>query len=444
MNHKPVFHITGERGWINDPNGLVKFKGRYHIFFQHHPYGTEWGPMHWGHVVSDDLLHFEYLPYALVPGDSFDKDGCFSGSSLVKDGKLYVAYTGFIDNKNPDDIRQIQCLASSEDGIHFKKHGVIIDETLLPKEFKPCDFRDPKLYFKDGYYYILVMAKKVVGNGSILLFKSLDLQKWEFVSDVLTHDSEGTMLECADYQSDLELLLYSEQNFPADNEHCLNIHSCEYEIGTFNKDHKFIAKGEKRLVDYGFDFYAPQVLEDGHYLIAWMDMWDRNNPTAKYGFAGMLTVPRKITVKDGILLQKPVIFGDLCEKIDIKNTYTGRMSVGTIELQIEDLKSLSIDLRKGENEVTKFYLKDGEFFFDRSHSGEAIVGAEKDPLSLAGIRKMPYTKKDKDEIFIVMDKYSIEIFVNGISMTNTVYPKKDSDGLEIALNAGQANLSLYK
>ena len=81
MNNKPIFHITGEKGWINDPNGVVKFLGQYHVFFQHHPYSCEWGPMHWGHFVSDDLIHWKYLPYALVPGDSFDKDGCFSGSA---------------------------------------------------------------------------------------------------------------------------------------------------------------------------------------------------------------------------------------------------------------------------------------------------------------------------------------------------------------------------
>ena len=90
MNNKPIFHITGEKGWINDPNGVVKYKGQYHVFYQHHPYSCEWGPMHWGHVVSDDLMHWKYLPYALVPGDSFDKDGCFSGTSLVVGNTLYI------------------------------------------------------------------------------------------------------------------------------------------------------------------------------------------------------------------------------------------------------------------------------------------------------------------------------------------------------------------
>jgi beta-fructofuranosidase len=444
MNHKPIFHITGEKGWINDPNGVVKFNNQYHIFFQYHPYSCEWGPMHWGHVVSDDLVHFKYLPIALTPGDEFDKDGCFSGTSLVKDGILYVAYTGFINNENPDDIKQIQCLASSKDGIHFTKHGAIITGKDLPKEYKPCDFRDPKLVYRNGEYLLFAVAKKVVGGGSIILFKSKDLKKWEFVSDVLTHDSEGKMIECVDYHEDLNLLVYSEQDFPSDNPHCLNIHSCEYEIGHLNEQYKFISKEGKKLIDYGFDFYAPQITDEGHYLIAWLNMWDRNNPSSQYGFAGMLTVPRKVTIEDGLLLQTPVIYGKKEKEVFIKDRYEDHMTVGTLVLEVEGLKNLSIDLRKGEDEVTKFYLKDNEFFFDRSKSGEIISGVEEDELSKNGLRKMPYLKKDKDIIYIVMDKYSVEIFVNGISMSNVIYPKDSNDLFIINVDAIEKKLRAYK
>ena len=443
MNKKPIFHITGEKGWINDPNGIVKFKNQYHIFFQYHPFSCVWGPMHWGHVVSDDLVHFKYLPIGLTPGDEFDKDGCFSGTSLVVGDTLYVVYTGFIFNDDPEKIRQIQCLASSKDGIHFEKHGAIITEKDLPDCYKPCDFRDPKLILKDGIYYLFAAAKKVSGGGSIVLFKSKDLKKWEFVSDVLSHNSDGGMIECVDYHEDLGLLIYSEQDFPFDNDHCLNLSSCEYEIGHLNDEFKFISSG-KKLMDYGFDFYAPQIMNDDHYLIGWMNMWDRNVPSAKYGFAGMLTVPRKITVENGLMLQKPVIYGDLRKNIQLEKEYKDKLVVGTLHLEIENLKSLSINLREGKEEVTKFYLKNNEFFFDRSKSGELITGSEKDELSLKGIRKMPYRKQEKDEIYIVMDKYSVEIFVNGISMTNTIYPSENSEHLSINIDAGKVSLKVYK
>lgn len=443
MNNKPIFHITGEKGWINDPNGIVKFKNQYHIFFQYHPFSCVWGPMHWGHVVSDDLVHFKYLPIALTPGDEFDRDGCFSGTSLVKDDKLLIAYTGFIFNDDPEKIRQIQCLASSEDGIHFVKHGAILTENDLPLEYKPCDFRDPKLTYKDGYYYIFVAAKKVSGGGSILLFKSPDLKNWEFVSDVLTHNSEGGMIECVDYHEDLRLIIYSEQDFPPENDHCLNLSGCEYEVGYLNKDHKFISNG-KKLMDYGFDFYAPQIMNDDHYLIGWLNMWGRNTPSAKYGFAGMLTVPRKVEVVGDLMLQTPVIYGSLSKVVKLEKEYQDHLVAGTLVLEVEDLKSLSIKLRKGEDEVTEFYLKDDEFYFDRSKSGDTITGLEKDELSLQGTRKMPYRKQNRDEIYIVMDKYSVEIFVNGLSMSNTIYPKESSDVFSIFIDSAQSSLNIYK
>lgn len=444
MTNKPIFHITGEKGWINDPNGVVKFKNQYHVFFQSHPYSCEWGPMHWGHVVSDDLKTFRYLPNALTPGDEFDKDGCFSGSSLVKDGVLYIAYTGFINNENPDGIKQIQCLASSEDGIHFKKHGAIITGDDLPDGYKKCDFRDPKLVYKDGFYYLFAVAKKVSGGGAIVLYKSKDLKKWKFVSDVLPHESEGKMLECVDYHEDLGLLLYSEQDFPSESKHCLNVHSCEYEVGKLDKNYKFISKEGKKLLDYGFDFYASQITDEDHILFAWMNMWGRNNPSSKYGFAGMLTTPRKVEVVDGLLLQTPIFPGNLRKTVEVKGTYSGHLEVGALELEVKNLKSLSINLREGKDEVTKFYLKDSEFYFDRSKSGETITGEEKDELSLLGIRKMPYLKKEKDKICIVLDKYSVEIFVNGISMSNIVYPKENSDVFTINIDSDTAIMKVYE
>ena len=443
MHNKPLFHITGEKGWINDPNGLVKFKGQYHIFFQHHPFSCEWGPMHWGHVVSDDLKSFKYLPIALTPGDSYDKDGCFSGSSLVVGDTLYVVYTGFIFNEDPDKVIQVQCLASSKDGIHFKKHGPIITGKELPKEYKPSAFRDPKLVYKNGVYYLFAVAMKYSGGGSILLFRSFDLKKWEFVSDVLTHNSEGNMLECVDYHEDLNLLMYSEQDLPKGSEHCHNIHSTDYEIGKLNSSFKFISSG-RHLLDYGFDFYAPQIMDDGHYLIGWMNMWARSNPSSKYGFAGMLTCARKVEVVDNKLLQTPIIFGELKETNNIKEYFT-HIVTGTIVIEATNLKGLDVELRKGNNgEVTKFYLKDDEFYFDRSHSGETITGLEQDNFSLKGIRKMPYLKKDKTTIYFVFDKYSIEIFVNGISMSNLIYPKESSDLFSLKINAEKCLSKIYK
>jgi beta-fructofuranosidase len=88
------YHIMAPANWINDPNGLVQYKGEYHVFYQHHPYDENWGPMHWGHVKSKDLVHWEHLPIALAPGDACDTNGCFSGSAVDNDGELTLIYTG--------------------------------------------------------------------------------------------------------------------------------------------------------------------------------------------------------------------------------------------------------------------------------------------------------------------------------------------------------------
>ena len=111
--------------WINDPNGFVYFKGYYHIFYQHYPYAAEWGPMHWGHARSKDLIHWETLPIALTPGSKEDKDGCFSGTAIVKDDILYLVYTGhhyYEGDDNPDHLLQNQNLAYSLDGVNFTKY----------------------------------------------------------------------------------------------------------------------------------------------------------------------------------------------------------------------------------------------------------------------------------------------------------------------------------
>ena len=90
---RPDFHLSSRAGWMNDPNGLSYYKGKYYMFYQYHPYDSHWGPMHWGHAVSKDLLHWEYLPVSLAPDADFDRDGCFPAARLycrMEDTCFYV------------------------------------------------------------------------------------------------------------------------------------------------------------------------------------------------------------------------------------------------------------------------------------------------------------------------------------------------------------------
>lgn len=445
MNNKlrPKYHITAKENWINDPNGLVKFRDKYHIFYQHHPHSIHWGEMNWGHVISDDLLTFSYLPHALTPGHSSDKDHCFSGSALVHNDRLYLFYTGLILAEKREDERQQQCLAVSDDGIHFEKLGLIIGEDKLPKDFAPNDFRDPAIYEEDGTFYLLIAAKRVDGRGNILKYKSTNLLDWEFVTDILPSDSKGAMVECPDYVKDLNLLLHCEQFQPVDGYMHHNIHSTFYDIGEFDENHKFISK-YNGTVDYGFDFYAPQVIKGDNILIGWLNMWDRNNPSEIYGFSGTLTIPRKIEVSNNQLKQTPIVPNNKITTIENLTHYEEHNKIGFYKLDIDNLSNLSIKIRKGKEHETTFDLIDKEWVFNRSKSGVEIKGAETDEDSLNQIRRMPYIESDHFEIYLVLDEFSVEIFVNGLALTSLIYPNLDEDLLIIDVDSKKAKLTKYE
>lgn len=440
---RPKHHITPFNNWMNDPNGLIKYKGKYHVFYQHHPYSIHWETMHWGHVVSDDLLNWKHLPIALTPGGEGDLDHCFSGSAIVHDNKLYVIYTGLILNL-PDESKnkQQQCLAYSEDGINFHKLGLIIGEDILPKQYSVADFRDPSIYKDGDYFYVLVAAKKKDGRGNILKFKSQDLIKWEFLNEIMMEDSFGSMVECPDYVKDLNLLIRCEQNvLPIGYMHH-NLHSTVYEIGKFNEEHKFISISSG-TVDYGFDMYAPQVIKEENILIGWMNMWGRNNPSEQYGYSGSMTIPRKLSIVDNMLHQTPVTPTNEINEHIINQTYSFKSKIGFYKFEIEDLSTLHFYMRKGDKHFTHFYLGDNEWVFDRSNSGIELFGEEKDVFG-KGIRKMPYIKKDKHEIYVVLDEFSIEIFVDGLSMTALVYPDLDEDIFEVEIISQHTKFIEYK
>ena len=443
---RPLFHIVPDEGWINDPNGLVYFNDKYHVFYQHYPHATHWGPMHWGHVVSDDLIHWERLPIALYPKQDIGEDGCFSGTAIIHDDVLFVVYTAFYENGGGENVRQVQALASSVDGVNFQKHGVIIDEKNLPNEYSICDFRDPKIWKENDTFYILVAARKKEGRGHILLFKSNDIFNWNFVGDILDEESLGIMIECPDYVRNLGLIMYSEQFQPNEGSTHLNIHSCRFKTGKLDLEKANFVANTAGIVDYGFDFYAPQVFANKNVMIGWLNMWDRNNPSEKYGFAGTLTIPRIIDVVDGKLNQKPIwnYKNSIVENVD--NKYIGQLTHGALKLKIFELRELNIKLRKKDNQYFEVSLNNNEIIFDRSKSGEKIFGAEKDEDSINGIRRMPIENKKEVEIEIISDEFSLEFFINGKSASFLLYPDKDSDEfiVEIESNKCTVEKSLYE
>ncbi|WP_297077095.1 sucrose-6-phosphate hydrolase [uncultured Enterococcus sp.] len=308
------YHVMASNGWINDPNGFVYFQGYYHIFYQHHPYSAKWGPMHWGHARSKDLVHWETLPIALTPGDVEDQDGCFSGSAIVKDDTLYLFYTGhhYYGDNDPDHFWQNQNMAYSKDGIHFTKYE---HNPVIAKE--PADnthhFRDPKVWEQNGVYYMILGSQENDGLGRVIVYRSKDLLNWDYVGPMTKAKSlakEGFMWECPDFfeLDGSAVLLLSPQGIEACGKEYLNLFQTGYFVGTLNESDMTYTHKEFKELDRGHDFYATQTTQapDGRRLVfGWMDMWESDMPEQADGWAGALTLPRELSLKNGHLYMKP-------------------------------------------------------------------------------------------------------------------------------------------
>ena len=184
---RPGFHLTARIGWMNDPNGFSYYKDRFHLFFQYYPYSCTWGPMYWGHAVTDDLLHWQYRPVALAPDCNADRDGCFSGTAIsLPDGRHMLLYTGVADEFLPSGKKrgvQTQCIAFG-DGESYKKYPAnpVLTHEDIPDIYSRYDFRDPKIWrAEDGTFRSLIAACTITEqDGHLLLFSSPDGISWKF------------------------------------------------------------------------------------------------------------------------------------------------------------------------------------------------------------------------------------------------------------------------
>ncbi len=292
---KLKYHYRPQKGWINDPNGLVYFKGYYHVFYQHAPnHEIPWEqPMHWGHARTKNFLHWEELPVALTPGDKYDGGGCWSGTAIVKDEKLYLFYAAITA------VSTI-AVAVSEDGIHFEKYdgNPVIDG--YPSDGGP-DFRDPAVCCIDGEYYCVVASGNPAAKAArLLLYKSNDLFNWEY-KGIMCEWENCKYAECPSFVPAGEgKFLLSASVCPLDSPHYFSLMYGVFLNGKFHIEH--IAE-----IDKGPDQYAGQVFRDHlgrNILITWIPGW-------KYkGFAekdiGCMSVPREIKLVNGKITAFPV------------------------------------------------------------------------------------------------------------------------------------------
>lgn len=441
--YRAQYHVMAPTGWINDPNGFVFYKGEYHLFYQYYPYASEWGPMHWGHVKSKDLINWEELPVALAPDQTYDKDGCFSGSAIDHEGKLVLMYTGHaVEN---DNVIQTQCIAISDDGVTFTKvsQNPVISGDLLGKEGSINDFRDPKIFKREDTYYSVIATKTEDSRGKIVMFKSNDLIKWEFVSNLLEGDSsQGVMWECPDlfHLDGYDVLIMSPIQIKKLGLEYHNVSSTMACIGHVDWESGNLEVDNFHEIDFGFDFYAPQTLIDDknrRIMIAWMQMWGRTLPTHDLGhnWAGTMTLPRELRVKDGRLIQKPIstVYAALeyqngFENIEIKNkpvVFHNVIEDNTYIQFVCDLSQseiLEIEFAKGKSQSIRlnYNVKTELFTMNRESIGYDILGEEEQKLVERQVKVPLVNNKLILEVF--RDTSSIELFINAQeTMTATFY-----------------------
>lgn len=316
-NWRQAFHLEPPSGWLNDPNGLCWFQGRYHVFFQYCPTSAvAAGPKCWGHYESPDLIHWTFAGVPLEPDTPRDASGVYSGCAVEYDGGLRLYYTGSV--KHPGDYDYVNA---------GRESNVICVETpdarqMGPKKLLmlnsdyPADctlhVRDPKVWrMEDGSWRMILGARSKADAGRALLYRSSDGLAWTLEHIVEKSPAFGYMWECPDSftLNGRQYLSVSPQGLPHQATRWQNT----YQSGWFPVEGDL---AEGRLGDFtewdmGFDFYAPQTFEapDGRrILIGWMGMPDADyqNPTAELGWQHCLTVPREIEERGGRLYQHPV------------------------------------------------------------------------------------------------------------------------------------------
>ena len=468
---KPELHFSPEHGWINDPNGLVFYRGQYHLFYQYNPYHCNWDSMHWGHAVSDDLINWEEREIALYPDKSYDKDqagGCFSGSVVVRDEKMYLFYTGSVIKEGK--VHQTQCLAVTEDGIHFEKvsqNPLILTPPLEGEE----DFRDPKVVWAQGKYRMVCggtdgKADDPASHGRIYLYSSEDLYHWEYNGIIYEAlPGEGAMMECPD------LFCLGEQwVITCSPMYREDYRQTFYAVGKADFDQCIFQVEKKGCLDYGPYYYAQQTYFDKNQIplsISWLGGWPwmpwakTLPPTDGMGYRGVLSVPRvpfldsennlhfklfpelKEYEKNHIhrtMLSVPV----KCEATDGDKTFwealkqlSGAVHLCfTIDMEDTDSKQLMLVLKEGKNERIEFLInfEEKKFIADCT-KGDAFI---KETSQVVLLQEL----SSRLEVELLLDKSIYTFFLqNGrYTYTGTFYPADGNYGLEICSLGNSAKL----
>ena len=385
---KNVLHLKAPGNWINDPNGFIYYKGKYHLFYQHFPYAPVWGTMHWGHAVSEDLVHWEHQGIALFPTKDYDRNGVFSGSALEVDGKLYLYYSAvkYLETESENihmakdgKFETSQAMVVSEDGVHFdnwKAKTQIIPVNHDASQAHDTHTRDPKVWKEGDTYYMALGSTMGEEIGRLVIYTSKDRvgDDWVF---------EGSAMYIGDPEEGYESHAICA---PA----VFEPGKCELSIS-----------GECKYMDYGMDLYAPQTNldKDGRrVMIGWMRMPQAVKEKNGMEWNGMMCQPRVIDVENGHIFfrvhpEVRAYFNQetpIPEKLDYSRPFC-------LKMNLEEGEILNIG-------GYRIWMENGAVHTDRS-------------IVFAGMKSCPLIGKSPDvsgrcELEIFVDKNLIEIFIN--------------------------------
>lgn len=449
---RPLVHFTPPYGWMNDPNGLVHADGLFHLCYQHHPDGLDWGPMHWGHATSRDLVSWRHQPMALIPDHL---GAAFSGSAVVDHdgvagfgrGALVAFYTHF-----QEDVPQCQGVAYSVDG----------GTTWQPYDGNPVldapggltDFRDPKVFrYDEGDgpgHWVMVLA----AGQEVALYRSDDLLHWEPSSRFgLRHGAHGGLWETPDlFELEVEetgerrwvLVVSVQEGGPAGGS------GTQYFVGDF--DGKAFAGDDPpevvRWVDHGADFYAPQSWSDApdgrRIWLAWMSNWAYARSTPARTWRGAMTVPRDVFLHRWfdrlVLAQRPVreverrgqvVVSGESVKLAPGEVWEAEQAPIAADLRVcfevsEDAGAFGVETHRGRGNATRVgYLPErGVLQVRRPANG--IGGTAQDSVQEVALEPLDGLV----DLRVVVDTCSVEVFAadGRVVLTNQVFPGSGSTG----------------
>mgnify|MGYP000731608976 CR=1 FL=1 len=429
----PKYHIASNGGWINDPNGLCFYKGRWHVFYQLHPYGTQWGPMHWGHVSSNDMLNWKREPIMFAPSLEQEKDGVFSGSAVIgDDGELKFYYTGHRWANGHDNTGgdwQVQMIAEPDN---------------------------------DG----LTSADK---RGQMWLFSSDDMVRWTYERVLFEHpDPNVFMLECPDFFpiKDAEgnekwVIGFSAMGAKASGFMNRNVSNAGYMIGTWTPGEAFQPETEFRLWDCGHNYYAPQSFNDGERQIVygWMSPFVEPIPMQDDGWCGNLTLPREITLgADGDLHTAPVV--------EMEGLRENTTDFGAISLDVNGEQTIADDAEAVEIEMTidlnastaeraglKIHAtEDGSYTyvaFD-DQIGRVVIDRQAAAQGDRGYRTAPLSAEElasgELKLRVFVDRGCVEVYVNDgrQAMSSFSYASEGPRAIKLVAESGTLEVKSLK